>query len=268
MDLSNIIGIIGTILEIIGIIIAIIELLKSKSDAPNSTSVTYVKYKESIVTTKVNNTNQKGSNSSGEAELAFMAIAGIVVLTISLAFHSIISTILSFATSFYLFRCIYIVKKDKIPTPLSTFLILRAITITGISLSTFYIHPQLLNIAKDFPDILQSLNGASHLLDWFITSGKILVKNVLNFNNTGTTFPYIYILLRTGSIAYLVSYLFTSVSRKSILYQIYKYDVKPRKVIVISTLSFIFLVILLHINLIYFSILEPMLNSINHWLSN
>ena len=268
MEISNIIGIIGNIIEIIGIVIAIIELIKSKNDTPNSTSVTYIEYKESIVTTKENNTNKKRSNSAGEAEFILIAIAGIIVLTLSLAFHSIISIILSFTTSVYLFRCIYVVKKETIPTQLSTFLILRAIIITVISLSTFYIHPQLLNISKDFPDILQSLNGFSHLINWFITSGKILYNNVLDFKNTGTAFPYIYILLRTGSIAYLISCLFTGIRRRNILYQIYKYDINPRKVIVINALSFIFLVILLHVNLIYFSILEPILNSINHWLSN
>lgn len=269
MNISSITNIITTIVEIVGIIIAIFELVKKKNDISETQSVTYINYRETVNNNHSKTGESTNNNSSDDTIIIFYAIGGLLIFIAALAFHSVLSTILAIITSVYLFKVIHFVKKEKIPEHFSIFLLSRAILYTLLSLSTYYFHPTLLSISDQFPDILQSQKGASYFLDWLITSGKIVINNVLDFSNSKTvsSFPYIYILARTSGMALLISHIITEMKSKKLLHQLYKYETKPAKTIGSNILLVIVLILLYHINIIYFSVILPILDTITTWLN-
>jgi hypothetical protein len=268
MNVSSITNIITTIVEIVGIIIAILELIKKNKDTSETQSVTYIDYRETV-NNNHSKTRESTANNSSDSIFIIYAIGGLMIFIAALAFHSVFSTILAIITSVYLFKVIYFVKKEKIPTHFSAYLLSRAIFYTFLSFSTYYFHPALLNISDQFPDVLQSQRGASYFLDWLITSGKIVIDNVLNFSNSNTvsSFPYAYILARTSGMAFFISYIIPEIKTKKLLHQLYKFETKPVKTVGLNILLVIVLVMLYHINLIYFSVIIPILDAITTWMN-
>lgn len=266
MDLTNTLSIIGNTLQFVSIILAIIQLLASKKDDSESLSVLFNNYNISIINNEITRKPLKNNSYQKEnTEFLVQFLVGLFILTFSIAFHSIISILLSFVTAIYLFKTIYFTRKNQLPFKFSCLLIGHAIILTVISLSTFYFTPQLVKIANSFPNIPQFQQGLSALINWFVVCSKIVLNNI-NLSNSTNAFAYTYITLRCCALAFLIPYIIFSIKSSSMLNSVIKLNSNLYKTVFKNLILILILVLAFHINLIYFSILTPIIKSISTWM--
>lgn len=149
MNISNIISIIGNILQFVSITVAIIQLLTSKKNNSKSLSVFLNNYNLSTTNNEIIREEHFYKENTESQPLIFLVILFVIIA--SIAFHSIISTLLSFLAAIYLFKTIYFARKNQLSFNLSCLIIGQAIAFNIISLSTFYFTPELVKIANSFP---------------------------------------------------------------------------------------------------------------------
>lgn len=111
----------------------------------------------------------------------------------------------------------------------------------------------------------QFQQGLSYLINWFVACAKIVLKNI-NLSNTTNLFAYTYIALRCSALAFLVSYIIFNIKDKSLINSIIKFNSNPYKTILKNLILIIVLILAFHINLIYFSILTPIIKAISTWM--
>lgn len=270
MDATSIINVISIVVEIISVLVGIIALILSSKDDSSKISITYIEYKEEItnIKEKRNGYSNNVSTSSDSGILILYALCSLLIFTVSIVFHNAISTILSIISSIYLFRVLLFVKKERIPFSQSRTLIIRSIAYVVLALSTYIFDSDLKNIEKEFPDVSPIINGSTYLVDWLGSSFKIVINRFTDLTNARSSFPYFYILFRTAGIAYLIIYLLDSIKRKRILKQIYRYDIYPLKSVSCSVFQMISISLLLHINIIYFSVLARGFDILSTWANN
>jgi hypothetical protein len=282
------IDIVSIIVALVALFISIKELNSSKKEAKlllqqnNYSSTTNIyqyvepeEYEQQIV---VDYKEQLSKEEPLEVVIFKMIILFLImciVLSLFITLQFYISSFLCLISAFFIWKTSSYVTKNKVPYMYARRLIFNSIMITVVSISSYFYHPIVKTLFSQIPNVTDIFVGQSYFINWIQESVDVVKNSVFSIKSTSDIFTSAYIIFRFFGTVSIISFIFHKSKDKNLSKAIYKYILKPKKQFIDDFFRFAhlsLLLILFHINIIYFPILIPIFNElaslINRWATN
>lgn len=216
--------------------------------------------------TKKTKGSTKKYNDQSTINLLLLIVIALFIFTIAFYFSKLVSTILLCVSLAYLLKNIIYFNKKINTHHADYFILIKATLFSLIIFSSYKVPNEITPLLNSLPTL--STSSLSELLNWLGASSKTIWSDVFIMKNIDSSFFYLFLSAKLFTSVYLLTYFIKNWKKKYIDFQVLKFQNTPYLSWMKLTLQTLFLSLGFHLDLIFNSIIKPILKFISAFLNN